>query len=107
MLPVMVFITAKDEAEAAFIAHGLVEEGLAACVNIIRSVRSIYRWEGRIEDENETLLIVKTRKNLFNALQAKVKTLHSYAVPEIIAVQIAEGSVEYLKWLMQETEPTA
>ncbi|MCE5311982.1 MAG: divalent-cation tolerance protein CutA [Nitrospiraceae bacterium] len=107
MEPVIVFITAKDETEAALIAHSLVEERLAACVNIIKSVRSIYRWEGKVEDENETLLIAKTRRGLFDKLRKKVKTLHSYAVPEIIAAQIAEGSAEYLSWLMQEIEPPA
>lgn len=107
MEPIAVFITAKDEDEAATIAKALIEERLAACVNIIKPIRSIYRWEGNIVDETETLLIAKTRRGLFEKLQAKTRSLHSYKVPEIVAVQIAEGSGEYLNWLMQEIEPAA
>lgn len=101
---IIVFITASNEEEAAGISHTLVGERLAACVNIIRSVRSIYRWQGRVEDEQEVLMIVKTKKSLFERLQARVKELHSYAVPEIVGLPLVEGSKEYLDWLGQETE---
>src|SRR4030067_2809226 len=99
MNEILVFITASIEDEAAKIAKALVEARLAACVNIIRNIRSIYSWQGKIEDDSEVLMIAKTQKRLFNALSAKVKELHSYTTPEIIALPIIEGSEDYLKWL--------
>lgn len=101
---IIVFITAPNEEEAAGIGHTIIEERLAACVNIIRPVRSIYRWQGRVEDEQEILMIVKTRKSLFERLQKRVKELHSYAVSEIIGLPVSEGSKQYLDWLGQETD---
>jgi len=101
---ITVFITAPNEEEASKISRTIVEERLAACVNIIRSVRSIYRWQGRIEDESEVLMVVKTKRTLFDRLQKRVKELHTYAVPEIIGLPVIEGSKEYLDWLEQETE---
>ena len=103
MSEILVLITAQTEGEAASIATALVEAGLAGCVNIIRDIRSIYSWQGKIEDEKEALMIAKTRMELFNALEKRVKELHSYTVPEIIAVQIVEGSKDYLKWLGEVT----
>ncbi len=100
---IIVLITASNEEEAAKIARELVGGRLAACVNIIRDIRSIYGWQGKIEDEGEVLMIAKTRRELFQGLQKKVKELHSYSVPEIIALPIVEGSKEYLKWLGEET----
>jgi periplasmic divalent cation tolerance protein len=100
---VIVLVTASGEEEAASIARSLVESRLAGCVNIISGVRSIYRWQGKIEDETETLMIVKTRGCLFGELSKKVKELHSYTVPEIISVQVDEGSKDYLDWLDEET----
>ena len=101
---IIVFITAPNEEEAAGIGHKIVEERLAACVNITRSVRSIYRWQGRVEDEQEVLMVVKTKKSLFERLQERVKELHSYSVPEIIGLPLIQGSKEYLDWLGQETD---
>ncbi|MBI4697727.1 MAG: divalent-cation tolerance protein CutA [Nitrospirae bacterium] len=101
---IVVYITASNEDEAAQIAKALVEAKLAACVNIIKNIRSIYRWQGKIEDENEVLMIVKTRKELFSVLSLKVKELHSYSVPEIIALPIIEGSEDYLKWIKEATK---
>ncbi|PKL51573.1 MAG: cytochrome C biogenesis protein CcdA [Nitrospira bacterium HGW-Nitrospira-1] len=101
---IIVFITAPNEEEAAGIGHALVGERLAACVNIIGPVRSIYRWQGRIEDEQEVLLIVKTKRVLFERLQERVTELHTYSVPEIIALPLVEGNEAYLRWLGQETE---
>ena len=101
---ITVFITAPNEKEASSISQTIVGERLAACVNIIPSVRSIYRWQGRVEDEQEVLMIVKTKKSLFERLQQRVKELHSYEVPEIIGLPLAEGSKEYLDWLGQETD---
>jgi len=100
---IVVFITASNEDEAAKIAKALVESRLAGCVNIIKNIRSIYRWQGKIEDEPEVLMIAKTQKSLFNDLSKKVKELHSYTVPEIIAMPIVEGSEDYLKWLKEVT----
>lgn len=100
---IVAFITASNEEEAANIARALVESRLAACVNIVSNLRSIYRWQGKVEDESEVLMIVKTQRSLFDSLSKKVKELHSYTVPEIIAVPIVEGSEEYLKWLKEVT----
>jgi periplasmic divalent cation tolerance protein len=103
MNELVVYITASNEDEAARIARVLVENRLAGCVNIIQGIRSIYNWEGRIEDGREVLMIAKTRKALFKTVMKKVKELHSYSVPEIIALPIAEGSPDYLKWLKDVT----
>ncbi len=100
---IVVFITTSSENEAAKIAVALVEARLAGCVNIIRNIRSIYSWQGKIEDEIEVLMVVKTRKHLFDALMKKVKELHSYTVPEIITLPIVDGSEDYLKWLREVT----
>jgi len=100
---IVVFITASNEDEAAKIAKALVENKLAGCVNIIKNIRSIYSWQGKIEDEPEVLMIAKTQKHLFDSLMKKVKELHSYTVPEIIALPIIEGSKDYLKWLKEVT----
>ncbi len=101
---IVVYITVPNEEEAARIARALVEARLAACVNILKDIRSIYSWQGKIEDESEVLMIVKTKKSLFKVLSAKVKKLHSYTVPEIIALPIIEGLEDYLKWLKETTK---
>ncbi len=100
---IVIFITAPNEEEAAKIARSLVEARLAACVNIIKNIRSIYTWQGNVEDDAETLMIVKTQKSLFPALSAKVREIHSYEVPEIIALPIIDGAEDYLKWLKEST----
>jgi periplasmic divalent cation tolerance protein len=101
---IVVLITASSEDEAAKIARALVDDRLAGCVNIIKNIRSIYSWEGKIEDGPEILMIVKTQKTLFDSLMKKVKELHSYTVPEIIALPILEGSEDYLRWLREVTD---
>ena len=103
MEALIVYITAPNEEEAAKIAKVLVEERLAGCVNIVKDIRSIYSWQGTLEDEKEVLMIVKTRVKLFSALTSKVKELHSYTVPEIIAMPIVDGSEEYINWLQKAT----
>jgi periplasmic divalent cation tolerance protein len=100
---IVVFITASDEDEAEAIGRALVEAHLAACVTIIKNVRSMYRWQGKIENEAEAFMVVKTQRNLFAPISAKVKELHSYTVPEIIALPIVEGSADYLNWLKEST----
>ncbi len=99
---IIVFITAPTEEEAAAMAKTLVQERLAACVNIVSGIRSFYRWEGRIEDDSEVLMIAKSREELFERLSGRVKELHSYTVPEVIAAPITRGSADYLGWLRQE-----
>ncbi len=100
---IVVFITAANEDEASKIARALVEGRLAACVNVIRNIRSIYSWQGKVEDEAEVLMMAKTRRSLFDALSGKVREIHSYTVPEIIAVPIVQGSADYLNWLKDVT----
>jgi len=100
---VVVFITASSEDEGVKIARSIVEERLAGCINIIKGIRSIYIWKGRIEDESEVLLVVKTRRGLFDSLCKRVKELHSYSLPEIIALPIVMGSDDYLNWLREVT----
>jgi periplasmic divalent cation tolerance protein len=102
--PIAVLVTCASEEEASKIAHSLVEERLAACVNILSPIRSIYRWEGKICDEKEFLLVIKTQKKKFEVLEKKVKSLHSYSVPEIIALPIVQGSSSYLEWLAEMTQ---
>jgi periplasmic divalent cation tolerance protein len=100
---IVVLVTCGSEEQATNIANSLVDERLASCVNIISPVRSIYRWEGKIWDEKEWMLIIKTKKKRFEDLEKKVKSLHSYLVPEIIALPIVQGSASYLKWLEEMT----
>ncbi len=96
---IVVLITTSSEEEAVRIGRKLVEVGLAACANVLPKVRSIFRWEGQVLDEQESLMIVKSRAGLFDELATMVKGLHSYSVPEIIALPIQEGSPDYLKWI--------
>ncbi len=98
----LMIITAAGEAQAAAIARALVDEGLAACVNFW-PLRSIYRWRGAIHDERECLMLVKTRAALAGRVERRVKALHSYEVPEIIALAPAAGSNPYLQWLLDST----
>ncbi|MDD5270139.1 MAG: divalent-cation tolerance protein CutA [Candidatus Omnitrophica bacterium] len=96
---VAVFITAGSKTEAARIARGLVVKKLAACVNIVRDIRSVYSWKGKLEDSRECLLIAKTTEGLFDKLERSVKRMHSYECPEIIAIPVKAGSREYLEWI--------
>ncbi len=100
---IVVYITAPNEDDAAVIARVLVEQKLAACVNIVRNMRSIYSWKGKIEDDTEVLMIVKTQKKHFDAISEKVKELHSYDIPEIIALPILKGAKNYLEWIKDST----
>ncbi len=103
MKSIVVLITAPSSDEAVKIAKALVEERLAACANIIRDIRSVFRWEGKIEDDSEVLIVLKTREALFEDLEKRVRELHSYSVPEVIALPIVKGSEAYLNWLEEET----
>lgn len=99
----VVLITVPTEEKAREIARTLVEEGLAACVNIVSGLTSIYRWQGQVVEDKELLLIVKTTTFRFPALRERVQGLHPYTVPEIIALPIAEGHKDYLDWLRKST----
>lgn len=97
---IVVLVTCGSAKEARRIARALVEGRLAACGNVLETpVRSIYRWKGKVESAKEYLLVIKTSRRRFAALRDAVKRLHSYDVPEIIALPIAEGSPDYLKWI--------
>jgi len=102
--PIVVLVTCGSEEEALKIANALVESRLAACANLVAPIRSIYRWEGKIWDEKEWLLVIKTQKRSFEALENKVKSLHSYSVPEIVSLPITEGSSAYLNWIKENTD---
>jgi periplasmic divalent cation tolerance protein len=98
----VVLITAPAE-KAAELAHALVDEKLAACVNLVTGVRSIYRWEGAVEDSAETLMVTKTTTDRFDALHQRVLALHPYSVPEVIRLDVAAGHLPYLDWVRDST----
>jgi len=95
----IIFCTTATEEEAAVLGRTLVEEGLAACANIIPQIRSIYRWKEEIWDERETLIIIKSREDLFEKIRSRIRELHSYEVPEITAVKVDNGDAAYLQWI--------
>ena len=101
--PRLVYITCPNETEALAIARALVAERLAGSVNVLGQARSIYRWQGKIEDAAEVVLIARTRAGRMEALIARTRALHSYVCPCIVAVPIAEGPPDYLAWLTEET----
>jgi periplasmic divalent cation tolerance protein len=105
MSRVVVLVTCPAGRSASRIARSLVEEKLAACVNIVPRVASVFAWKGKVERASESLLVIKTRRSLFDRLSRRVRELHSYAVPEVIAVPVTEGLRDYLRWLDGETRP--
>jgi len=99
---IIVLVTCGSAKEAQRIGRALVKRKHAACANIVQApVRSIYRWKGRIESAKEYLIILKTSRNRFSALEREVRRLHSYKVPEIVALRIEKGSRPYLKWISE------
>ncbi len=96
---IVVFVTTSSFEEAEKISNYLIENKLAACVNIIKNVKSIFLWQGNKEDAEESLLIIKTKKELFKDLAKEVKKLHIYTVPEVIALPIIDGNEDYLNWI--------
>ncbi|HEX4825341.1 MAG TPA: divalent-cation tolerance protein CutA [Candidatus Polarisedimenticolaceae bacterium] len=100
----VILSTAGSEAEARSIARALVGRHLAACVNVVPGVRSIYRWEGAVKDEAEWLLVIKTRAERFEEVRTAIRELHSYEQPEVVRLEIAEGDEAYLRWIEAETE---
>ena len=98
-----IYVVAADSAEAERIAETLIEERLAACVNILGEIRSVYRWEGKIERAGEVALIAKTTVDCFEQLAKRVRDMHSYKTPAIVAWPIVTGDADYLKWIASET----
>jgi periplasmic divalent cation tolerance protein len=100
---VVVLVTAPSADEAARIGRTLVDERLAACVNVVGPIRSIYRWQDKVEDDAEHLMLVKIRRSDFDQLAARVRALHPYDVPEVVALEVSAGSPRYLEWLLEST----
>ena len=99
----IVLSTAGSHQEAATIANALVERKLAACVNIVPHIESVYRWQEKIEHAEEWLLVIKTRQHIFERLRDAIRELHSYELPECIMLEVTSGSREYLDWIAQNT----
>ena len=100
-----VYVTARNAGEAARIGRALVEERLAACVNLIPAMHSIYWWEGKIEEDEEALLVAKTTESLIPKVVEKIKSLHSYSCPCVVSWPITAGNPDFLKWIVKETTP--
>jgi periplasmic divalent cation tolerance protein len=99
------YCTCPDAASAAMLARALVEERLAACVNVLAGVRSVYRWQGAVEEADEVMLVVKTVSERLPALTARVAALHPAELPELLAVEVAGGLPAYLAWVAEQTRP--
>lgn len=99
----IVFMTAPNRREATRIARSLVREKLVACANIVPEVTSIFHWEGRVQKSREVLLILKTTNRRYHALENTIRSMHSYEVPEIVAVPVARGLDQYIEWVREET----
>jgi periplasmic divalent cation tolerance protein len=99
---IVVFSTCDSEEQAGRIAHALVEQRLAACVNVLPGVRSIYRWKGEIQEGVEWLLVIKSRRGLMDQLRVTIGKVHTYEVPELLALPVVDGSESYLAWLDRE-----
>ncbi len=102
---VIVFSTCASREEAKRIARTLVEERLAACVNVIGDIVSIYQWQGTVHESNEVMLVVKSRRDLLPRLQERLAAMHSYEVPEAIAIPVVDGLPAYLDWLERALDP--
>lgn len=103
--PILVMLAAPDQKTGKKLARALVEDRLAACVNISQSFLSVYRWEGEIQEESEVILLIKTRSNLLEKqLIPRIQELHPYDLPEIIALPVLAGEKNYLDWVMKETD---
>jgi periplasmic divalent cation tolerance protein len=101
----VVMTTVGSDEQAGRIAETLVQEGLAACVNIIRRIRSIYRWKGELWDDEEFLLIIKTRAELFDAVRETIRRIHSYELPEVICFPVGQADPRVEEWILAATRP--
>jgi len=101
----IVFVTVPSGEDASRIGEALVSERLAACVNVVPGIESIYRWEGEVTRDAEWLMIIKTTDGRFEEMERRVKALHVYTTPEVIAFKISRGSDDYLRWLRESTTP--
>ena len=101
----LIMTSVGTEQQAVEISEELIERRLATCINIVPCLRSIYRWKGKIEEESEKLLIVKTAERLFDAVREAIRELHSYEVPEVLALEIRNGDPDYLRWLGESLAP--
>jgi periplasmic divalent cation tolerance protein len=101
----LVLCTCPDAPTASRLARALVEERLAACVNVVGGVASTYRWNGEVHVDDEVLLVIKTMADRFEAMQARLVALHPYDVPEVLAIEPTGGAAPYLAWLERETRP--
>jgi periplasmic divalent cation tolerance protein len=101
----IVFCTVPDAATAERIATALVEERLAACVNAVPGIASTYRWQGKVERASEVLLVLKCAADRYPLLEARIRALHPYTTPEVVALAIAEGSAPFLEWITESTRP--
>lgn len=106
MNQVLLYVTAGSAEEAARIGRTMVDEQLAACANVLPGMTSIYRWQGHIQEDAEAVLILKSRDDLIRAVVARIKALHSYDVPCVVALPIAGGNPDFLKWIESETLQT-
>jgi periplasmic divalent cation tolerance protein len=95
----IVLTTAGSQEEARKIAHALIERRLAACVNIVPQIESIYRWQGKVENATEWLLVIKTQASVFAQVRDAIRELHSYELPECLVLEITDGSTDYLSWI--------
>lgn len=98
---IVVMVTTAGQEEAEKISRALLENKLAACCSLVAGVRSLYWWQGKISDDQEVLLVIKSRADMFDKIKGTVAALHSYTVPEIIALPVVTGSEPYLKWIDQ------
>ncbi len=101
---IVILVTAGSLRESKKIARHLVEERLAACVNIAAPVQSLYRWKGKVNEDREFLMVIKSSRELFGEIQAAIRKLHSYTTPEIICLPIVDGSPDYLQWIADSVQ---
>ncbi len=102
---IVVLCTYPNEACARELAHTLLNEKLAACINLIPQVTSLYVWQGKMEESQEVQLVIKSRRTLFGVLQQRILAMHPYEVPEILALPVMNGNTAYLEWLREQTTP--
>ena len=100
---IVIYCTVPNKKEGRDIAKVLVEDGLAACVNIIDKIDSVFSWDGEVCEEHEAMLMIKTRKIFFEQIRVIIRRMHSYNIPEIIAIPVVEADETYLKWIAHET----